>query len=66
MKKVFADKTLPSIVLQEDHNFSLSTTCAVYGAYRGRENEAEENTIWLNKQVRSSMKILISSLDLRL
>ena len=65
MKKIFADKALPSVVLQEDHSFSLPTTCAVYGAYRGRENEAEENTICLNKQVTSSMKILISS-DLRL
>ncbi|CAF0755261.1 unnamed protein product [Didymodactylos carnosus] len=51
MKTVFTEKSLPSVIIQEDNDFPVSMPCAVYGAYCGREHEENEEKIYVNKEI---------------
>jgi len=51
MENTFIITNISSMILLDDDNFELSISCAVYKCYRVRENEADTEIIYLNKQV---------------
>jgi hypothetical protein len=51
MKNTFTTTNISSMILLDDDNFELSISCALYECYRVRENEADTEIIYLNKQV---------------
>ncbi|CAF1043507.1 unnamed protein product [Rotaria magnacalcarata] len=57
MKRTFTNANIPKIIFSTDDLFDPPIVCAVYGCYKGRENEADIDIIYLNNELITQSKM---------
>ncbi|CAF1605229.1 unnamed protein product [Rotaria magnacalcarata] len=62
INQVFTETNLPTIIFQEDSQLGAVNDCSAYGLYNGRKSQADEDIIYVNKQILES-STLSGSLD---